>query len=528
MSRANPYAFDPNLMQGFSNLTRALIGSASDDAALARARASDATAALRNSQTAGVNQDNAMNKELYAMGNKLALEPAFQSQIAQALGLDTMASGFMGPPAPGQIRLGTDNANAMARTALGTYGNAEQMTGAFNNVGEGADSSLARSMILSGTDNQAGRGALMLSPGGGKYQNPGFAGLELSTNDATNRADDILDYNADVNEDNLRFGVGGQGDRDTTADNTQLDVNNQRDNNTQQREDDLRFGPGGQGDRDTTAQERWEMYKADKDKEAKVYEVDKDDTFARWKHDNRDIEISVEPGKQVVVNPAAGKLLGIQPNDNGLYVLDGGPKPGALVIKVGKEDVFLTEKDAEALGIKKNDDGQYVIPGKPELAPKGSSGGSGGGSDGGVGTGSVLNMTRYQTQWTKTYEELGSTDLPKHAIGGMKTLTSQLISATAQANPNMDVNQLYDAIAVPIIAAGAYEVTTGSNFFVPKYFVDYYANLSPDEFARENSVPANAKEGTMSAFRTTFMQRMNYNDNQVNRLLQEIQKMRSQ
>ena len=52
MSRANPYAFDPNLMQGFSNLTRALIGSASDDAAIARARASDATARYRDAQTA--------------------------------------------------------------------------------------------------------------------------------------------------------------------------------------------------------------------------------------------------------------------------------------------------------------------------------------------------------------------------------------------------------------------------------------------------------------------------------------------
>ena len=100
MSRRNPYALDPNLMQGFSNLTRALIGSASDDAALARARASDATAALRKSQTTGVDQENEMAASLYAAGNALATNPNFQSQIAKALGIDTLASEFMGPPAP--------------------------------------------------------------------------------------------------------------------------------------------------------------------------------------------------------------------------------------------------------------------------------------------------------------------------------------------------------------------------------------------------------------------------------------------
>ena len=46
------------------------------------------------------------------------------------------------------------------------------------------------------------------------------------------------------------------------------------------------------------------------------------------------------------------------------------PKPGAIIVKVGKEDVYLTEADAKALGIKKNDAGQYVIPGKPELAER--------------------------------------------------------------------------------------------------------------------------------------------------------------
>ena len=438
MSRRNPYALDPNLMQGFSNLTRALIGSASDDAALARARASDATAALRKSQTTGVDQENEMAASLYAAGNALATNPNFQSQIAKALGIDTLASEFMGPPAPGQMRLGTDNASNMARTALGKYGNADQMTSAFGNIGQGADNSLARSMILSGSDDEAGRGALMLSPGGGKYQNPGFAGLELSTNDATNRRDDTLDYNLGVYQTDTESDDRRRGQDITSADNRYATDESET---TKRRSDDLQYGPDGQGDRNNAARDAWERYKADKDYDAKIYDTDKDDTFARWKHDNRDIEISVEPGKQIVVNPEAGKKLGITPDASGLYVLDGGPKPGAIIVKVGKEDVYLTEADAKALGIKKNDAGQYVIPGKPELAPKGSGSSSGGANV--KGAGNTMDMTRYQEQFKKdvtAYIDMEETPLPRHAIGAMNTISEQMIRADLADNEDLDVN----------------------------------------------------------------------------------------
>ena len=533
MARGNPYAFDPNLMTGFSNLTRALIGSAADDAALARAKASEAAAqastsraGLYDSQRVGVNQTNAMNAELYRMGNELSKDPAFQSQIAQALGLDTLASGFMGPPAPGQIRLGTDNANAMARTALGTYGNAEQMTGAFNNVGEGADSSLARSMILSGTDDEAGRGALMLSPGGGKYQNPGFAMTELQTQDATNRADDILDYNADVNEDRLRFGEGGQGDRDTAANNAQSNTNNQRDNDTRRREDDLRFGEGGQGDRDTAAQERWEQYKADKAYDAKIYDTDKDDALARWEHENRDIEISVEPGKQIVLNPAAAQILGVPQQDNGLYILDGGPKPGAIIVKVGKEDVYLTEEDAKRLGIKKNDAGQYVIPGKPELAPKGSSGsGSSGKAD--VGQGNTLDMTRYQEQFKKdfaAYIDTSETPLPGHAIAAMNTISQKMIRDDLKDNPNLDVNDAYSRNVIPVLGAGVYTITEGRNFNVPNYFIQYFSRMSDDQFAKATALP---EGGGVSQFAATWTRQMGYDNDQLRKIFNEVSRLRN-
>ena len=238
-----------------------------------------------------------------------------------------------------------------------------------------------------------------------------------------------------------------------------------------------------------------------------------------------------ETGFKMLKGAGKSQTLILSPGQTGVVVRADGTKTtitaaeAPRVLEAGaNETVQLVKPNADGTGY----DVVHEVKGPAVNTRSGSSSGSG---DGGVGTGSVLNMTRYQTQWTKTYEELGSPDLPKHAIGGMKTLSSQLITAAAKANPNMDVNQLYDAIAVPIIAAGAYEAGRGStfsNFNVPKYFVDYYVNLSPEEFARENSVAMGAPAGTMSPFRTTFMQRMKYTDAQVNRLLQEIQQMRTQ
>lgn len=466
-SRSNPYAPDPYLQQGFSNLSRALIGSAADDANVAMSK-------YRQAQTVGQEQDNAMSQQLYDAGQAISQNPQFQSSILQALGINSMGQNVVGPPEPGQIRLGSDVAGNLARSVLGTYGNANQMSGAFDNIGKAKSSRLAEGMILGGTDKQAGRGALLLSPGGGKYQNPAFANQELQANDATNRR-----------EDDLRFGVGGQGDRDTTAQETTKVTNNLADNATRQRQDDMKFGPGGQGDRDNDARTAYENYRTDAQETTKRANKGDDIEFQKWKHNNRDIEITVEPGKQVVVNPAAGKLLGLQPNDDGLYILDGGPKPGSVTVKVGKEDVYLDEATAAALGIEKNDDGQYVIPGDPELRKQ-----SGNNSE--SNQGSVLNAGRFQQQFKNSYEQLGDPDLPRRAIGGMQTIISQAITRDmkpeSEGGRGLTYLDAYNENAIPIISAGGVQINTGygdgiGDFMFPKYFFDFFArqqNLNVD------------------------------------------------
>ena len=98
------------------------------------------------------------------------------------------------------------------------------------------------------------------------------------------------------------------------------------------------------------------------------YQIDEKTGLEKWLHNNRQIEITPIPGQKVRLDQATGKKLNIQPNENGEYILDGGPAPTKEVfIKVGKEDIYLTKDQASVMGITKNDQGQYVIPGKPIL-----------------------------------------------------------------------------------------------------------------------------------------------------------------
>ena len=255
MARNNPYAMDPNLIAGFSNLTRALLGSADDDAALARARASDASATNSLAQAEanralargrGISADRMEELAGIAGGNNSAL----MSMIARGMGLDAdtdtlgnlvkpqgpLGSQMSVPAYPGADGVGTDmGIGNLANAFFGDLSaNPQQFTAGLNNLSEGADNTLARSMILNGDDNAAARAALMISPAGGKYQNPSFAQTELDSDSEDARNDALQTRRA------AQF-TSGQ-----------------------------RYGPGGQGDRDLEAKAIWQKYSADRVLEAKV------------------------------------------------------------------------------------------------------------------------------------------------------------------------------------------------------------------------------------------------------------------
>jgi len=202
--KSNAYNFSNDLQRIGSSLANAMIGNAQDDAAIARAGYYDA-------QTAG---QELANRGM--QGNLDAIEAAsggdvMRRSIAQSLGYDVNNGNLIQPVMPGGPQMsvpamGSDQVNMdggalmtelgnIARTLFGDGGStANQVASALNTLGGAGSSRMAESMILGGDNNQAQRGALLMAPQGGQYQNPGFAMTELQTDDATARRDDNLNY----------------------------------------------------------------------------------------------------------------------------------------------------------------------------------------------------------------------------------------------------------------------------------------------------------------------------------------------
>jgi hypothetical protein len=375
---------DPALMQGVSNLTRALIGSAADDASLARARASDALAGKYDAETEGlgIKNQNATNLQSAVANASTADGPLAQSILASMGGQMDNGNMIQAVPQGGPQMSVPMNANqvnvsqadqlsglaGLARAFFGdmTY-SPDQFAGGLENLQDSKARSLATT-LAQGSDDQRRQAMTMMGKSPGQYFDSGVAQSELANTltaamDKNAKSLAGTQYTSDNtlkgtdNKTAAQFGVGGQGDRD-----------NKRDNATTK---------AVAGDL-TAAKERWNNYKSDREQEAANYKVntqagvDRDknkaaDATVRYKHDNRTVEFTVEPGKLLVIDPVSAKKAKIpiqtEGEYEGLYILDGGEKPGDVTVTVGKGDVYMNKTTADALGIKPNAKGQHVIPG---------------------------------------------------------------------------------------------------------------------------------------------------------------------
>lgn len=511
--KSNAYNFSNDLARIGSALSKAMLGSASDDANIALGK-------YRDAQTEGQNLKNrGMSGNLDAI-NAAAQGNILPRRVANALGYDVNNGNLIQPVLPGEPQMsvpafGADQVNMdsgalmteLSNIARSMYGdgtsNANQLSQMVNNIAAAGSNRLAESMILRGTDDQAGRGALMLNPAGGKFQNPKNAVADIA-----NTLTAALDKNQTTltgkkDETEAKFGEGGQGDRDNTRDNQ----------TTKALGLDL-----------TDAKERWNNFKANKELEASKYGddvqagVDRDknkaaDATVRYRHDNRTVEFTVEPGKLLVIDPVSAKKAKIPIQTGGeykgLYILDGGEKPGAVQVKVGKGDVYMDEATADALGIDQNDDGQFVIKGAG-FKDSSSSDGSGSGS----GDEDSLDLQRYNKEWRDTVQFYPAfADVPNHAESAMKKIITEQIKKdmkpVADGGRGMDYTTAYASNADVTIGAGAYKVTEGTNFFVPKYYFDAF-------------VSGNQKNDPETRVISFFRSNLGYSQDQAKRVAKEI------
>lgn len=499
MAQFNPYAMDPALAQGFSRLSKALIGDAGQDLDIARKnRIEELLPYELKSEEALAAQRNAGAYSNTQLGNKYKSETTGQDLKNQQLGalLQSFEVLEKSPEAAAAIMEATginltDPAaqSALVRALVGREGNIDQTSSALTNIGEAKNTRRAENIALD--PNQPIDERLLaqqfLGTNLGQYSNPDFAETELTANNERKLQENVNDNaqsganNAATNEANIEIAeINAQADVDEATINANATeaYNNYKNN--------LIYGEGGSEDR----------------KQASVVEQQ------RWEHNNEVLEITVEPGKEIVLSPAAGQRLGLEPDDDGLYTLDGRSKPGAFVVKVGEEDVYLTKEDADALGIPVNDKGQYVIKGNPKA-------------------GSSNSRTNMQTA-NMSEEDVADVErkLADRIPAAMEGLPANIQIAISDyivrkvdeaMGEDVPLQTAYEQQGAPIINAGVVTLNTGinlrSNIVVPKFFADKWAEkrrlvgtqVGGETYTREKydaAIAANARA-------------LGYNDDQI-------------
>lgn len=219
------------------------------------------------------------------------------------------------------------------------------------------------------------------------------------------------------------------------------------------------------------------------DKNQKVFDI------AKYKFDNRDISIAVGKDKQVFLDAATGKKLGITPqtiNGEEVYVLDGKQSPNKVVVKVGKSDVYLNKETADALGVPKNSDGKYVIKGK------GFADGSGGGSGGSGGKSGMkpTDVSKTLDNLKKTYEQFTNytENLPQAVVGNVEKQIIKMMKDDMEDGMSRD--QAFINNARGVVSQGATLIDSplvGKDLYAPTFFVNYFkrSNATIDQITKQ-------------------------------------------
>jgi len=474
MASYNPYRLDPNIAQGFSNLTRALIGSAQDDADIARA-------GLLNEQARGVGLDNT-GKQNYMKARNTALDDAsIVSAMFDTFGLkeprinkDFDPSVSMAQaPAEAYGQFSSDGMRGLVEAMLfGEGGTANQTAQAAALMRGMAQSEEGRDQIRNSGESLARQAMMMQGVNPTKW----LEGDHVQT-DLANTFMAELDKNAKVLEGKLNQNQleleASQYDSEQdakaevksseiTADAKKAYENFRTDKNAEveQEKNQLIYGPDGSEDR----------------------KAELDDKFKRWKHENREIEMSVEAGKKLVLDPETGARLGLEPNEDGLYVLDGGKDATKVAVKVGKEDVYLSKEHAEELGIEKNAEGLYVIPGAG-YESDGSSSKSGKSDLKGMLESRKKFMEVFTNEVNTNNEKL-KTQLSRTALGGMMLLGEESMKDNVESG-NMTLEEAYREFVTKPIQQGAIMFEKEGGFFTgyrgedkafPKYWFDHFVD----------------------------------------------------
>jgi len=439
-SKYNQLYGNSALNRALGNIAKTLVGSATDDAAIARANYLD-------SQTKGQDLKNKNVSGLSETINSFTNSPLGQSIAANMLGGNVDGSGNLVKQMPSsversvplfgnQVNMNQEDINAqlsnLGKTIYGdqTY-NPSQITDAYNNIKSGGNSSLANNMMKYGNQDEQQRAFKMMGKSPGQFFNPKIAEQKLKN---------------DFDAKNFKTTTDAGVDERVGMNKNKLDANVKR------------------------------IIGLDKNKKV--------DATARYKFDNRDITIAVGKDKQVFVDKATGVKLGIEPqtlDGKEVYILDGRQTVDKVEVKVGKADVYLNEETAKELGIPVNDQGQYIIEGSG--FNDGTSGGGESSKKDAIKPKDFMKLVS-DSLANEGNKPIFTDKLPGNIIGGvkkeMKKIYDKEIAKINAGTSKGDTSTAYIKTIEFIISRGVVDVSTGnfSSTSVPKFFYDSFLRTS--------------------------------------------------
>ena len=549
-TRYNPYALDPALSAGIGNLTKALIGSASDDAAIARGRASDALAGYRQAQTRGENiksqfaQDQ-LDRQTKALSDSELVNSIFDTlglpkqrveqgvDVATSPGMATAMGVNQGQSIPFNrtvpINYDPEAVKSLVGSTLfgGVPGNPQQSSEMGLNLQEMTKNNLARNLLLASNQSPDRMAAILGGVNPGKYFDQGSARELTEIEAATDIEQTEIETGGDIEREKIKTKASKEekilelsndrtmkemelrSDAEIAAEKNKVEkayreFKVREDNKTkiaEQKiinENDVKIEKLKLQQKDKSEEKKREIEKeiAKLEEQTKLKIAKMKDDTVRFKFENEPVTITKKAGEKYVLDPKLGQRLQISPNEEGLYVIDGGIDDTKVKVKVGKEDVYLTKKHAKLLGIEPNADGKYVIEGA------------------GFPDASMTDAKKFDNKFKADYEAFADTNkrLDPGRVGGLraylqKRVESGVITIPGQPPRQVDFAEAYNHYVIPVLNAGNITIRTGSNFNFPKLYFD--------------QVKAGAARGASRGSLINFIKSLGFNQSEASRVYQE-------
>lgn len=550
-TRYNPYALDPALSAGIGNLTKALIGSASDDAAIARGRASDALASYRQAQTQGQKQSNEylqdFNESIASfLSNPDAVTSVFDTLglkspvrniprsapisydaggvdpgLATAMGVDTRTQNNVpfieqqGEPLPVETMRGLVSAILKG----GVPGNPQQTSNMGLNIQELAKNNLARNLLLSSNQAPDRMAAILMGQNPGKYFDQGSARDLTEIEAATDIQQTEIETGGDIKQEEIKtegkitekkLELSNARTLKTMELRTEKEIADEKnkvekafrefkvneDNKTEIakqkiiNENKVQIEKLKLDQKGKSEEKQRELQKkiAELEEQTKMKIAKMKDDTVRFKFENEPVTITKKPGEKYVLDPKLGARLQIAPNSEGLFVIDGGIDNAKVKVKVGKDDIYLTKDHAKLLGIEPNENGQYIIEGA------------------GFPDATMTDATKFDTKFQKDYEAFADTEnkLEPGKIGKLRAYLQKKVN-----DSDLSFDEAYNKFVIPVISAGNIPINPPglrNRFNFPKFFADVVRR-------RAGSTP--------KASLISFIKSLGYNDKQAEAVYKE-------